>query len=264
MKTIVVPTDFSASAEHAALYAAQLAKTIEAAVLLLHVYQLPVTMNDFPVLLVSPDEMKRNTDEALRRAGEAAQKAAPDVTFETESRMGDVVDEINDVCANRELVALVTGTKDLSGFEKFLMGSTTLSIIKNCSFPVIAVPEKAALQPPSKVALAVDLLHSGDIPVQKIKDLARLFNAELQIVHVEEDGKQFTASDLPSALQGTAFHSLNEDDVAKGIQHFASQNGIDLVVVMPHKHNLYERPFFKGHTKGIINSASVPVMCIHP
>ncbi|HEX8315108.1 MAG TPA: universal stress protein [Flavisolibacter sp.] len=262
MKTIVVPTDFSVSAEHATLYAAQLAKTIRASVLLLHVYQMPVTMSDFPVLIVSADELKQNADEALRRAKEAAQKAMPDVTFEMESRMGDVAQEINDVCAGRELAVLVTGTKDLSGFEKFLMGSTTISIIKNCSFPVIAVPEKAPLRLPSKIALAVDLFHPEDIPVQKIKELVSLLNAELHVVHIEEDGRKLTANSLPPGLQEVTCHSLKEDDVTKGIQHFASENGIDLVMVMPHKHSFYERVFFKGHTQGIINAMPVPVMCI--
>ena len=74
MKTIVVPTDFSASAEHASIYAAELAKSINATVLLLHVYQMPITMSDFPVLIISAEELKNNADKGLQRAKEAAEK----------------------------------------------------------------------------------------------------------------------------------------------------------------------------------------------
>lgn len=262
MKTLLVPTDFSVSAEHATLYAVQLAKAMQARILLLHVYQLPIAMSDFPVMIVSADELKKNADEALKRAKEAAQKAAPDVVFEMESRMGDVVQEINDACENREVVALVTGTKDLSGFENFLMGSTTISLVKHCEHPVIAVPEKTALKRPSKIALAVDLEHRDEIPVQKINDLIIALQAELHVVHVEEDGRTLTEADLPAGLQLAGHHSLKEDDVTEGLQHFTERNGIDMVMVLPHKHNLYERLFFKGHTTGLINAMPVPVVAV--
>ncbi|HUC80531.1 MAG TPA: universal stress protein [Flavisolibacter sp.] len=262
MKTLLVPTDFSASAEHATQYAAQLARLIGANVLLLHVYQLPVTMTDFPVMLVSPDELKKNADIGLKRAKELAQAATPDVAFETESRMGDVVEEINEACTNREVAALITGTKDLSGFEKFLMGSTTFSLIKNTDLPVIAVPEKAPFKAPSKIALAVDLENRDEIPVQKINELVAAFSAALHVVHVETDGKQLQEATLPQGLAVAAYHSLNQEDVTKGIQQFAADQGIDMVMVLPHKHNLYERLFFKGHTQGLINAMPVPVVCI--
>jgi nucleotide-binding universal stress UspA family protein len=262
MKTIIVPTDFSTAAAHAALYAAGLAKGMHASVLLLHVYQLPVTMNDFPVMVVSTDEMKKNADAGLARVKEEVQKQVPDVRFETESRIGDVVQEIEDACAGRELVALVTGTKDMSGLERFLTGNTTLSIIKKCSYPVIAVPEGAAIKMPQRIALAVDLLHTDEIPVQKITTLVQELNAELHIVHVEQEGENISAEELPDGLHSATYHALKDEDVTKGIQHFVTEHNIDLVVVLPHKHNLYERIFFKGHTQGIIQSMPVPVLCV--
>jgi len=45
MKRILVPTDFSPAAENATAYAAQLARQIEASLVLLHVYQLPPYMH---------------------------------------------------------------------------------------------------------------------------------------------------------------------------------------------------------------------------
>ena len=259
MKTIVVPTDFSASAEHACLYAAQLAKSLNATVLLLHVYQMPVTISDFPVLIISAEELKNNADKGLGRVKEAAEKAMPGVKFETESRLGDVVEEIKDICSKREIVALVAGTKDKSGFEKFLLGDTALSIIKHCSLPVITVPGNAAIKFPDKIALAVD--DAENIPVEKIKKFIQLFGAQLHIVHVETGEKPLSVH-LPEALQDATYHSLKENDVAKGIHHFVEQNSIDLVLIFPHKHNLFERIFFKGHTKELISEMPVPVLCM--
>jgi len=262
MKTIVVPTDFSAAAEHATIYAAQLAKVVNASVLLMHVYQLPIAMNDFPVMIVSAEELKKNADEGLNRVKQNAARQAPDVQFESESRMGDVVDQINEVCEGREVVALVTGTKDLSGFERFLMGNTTLSIVKNSNYPVLAVPEGAATKVPIKIALAIDFLNTDEIPVEKITTLVQQLGAELHIIHVEEDDNAHSADALPAGLQTATYHSLKEDDVAEGIQQFVTNEQIDLLVVLPHKHSFYERLFTRQHTEGILRSTPVPVMCL--
>jgi nucleotide-binding universal stress UspA family protein len=262
MKTIVVPTDFSESAEHASLYAANLAKAVNATVLLLHVYQIPITMSDFPVWIVSVEELKRNADTALARAKEAVKKTVQGVLIETESRMGDVVEEIQEACAQREVATLVTGTKDHSGFERFLLGNTTLSIVKHSTFPVIAVPQEAGLHTPTKLALATDLLNVDEIPVQKITEVVSWLNAELHVVHVEMQGEKLTANNLPEGLKEATYHSLKEDDVTEGVQHFVKQNNIDLLLILPHKHTLYERLFLKGHTEGLIKAMPVPVMCL--
>jgi nucleotide-binding universal stress UspA family protein len=262
MKTIIVPTDFSTTAEHAALYAAELARAIDASVVLVHVYQLPITMSDFPVMVVSAEEMKNNADIALARIKEVVEKQVPGVRFETESRMGDVVQELEEICTGKDAVMLVTGTKDMSGFERFLTGNTTLSIVKKCTGPVIAVPESAVIKKPQRLALAVDLLQADEIPVQKITAFVQLLQAELHLVHVEQEGETTTLENLPGELKTATYHSLKEEDVTKGIEHFVKEHHIDMVVVLPHKHNLYERLFFKGHTKEFISSMPVPVLCI--
>ena len=262
MKTIMVPTDFSTAAEHAALYAAELAKAVNASVLLLHVYQLPVAMNDFPVMIVSAEEMKKNADTGLKRVKDEIQKKVPDVNFETESRMGDVVQEIEEACTGKELIALVTGTKEMGGFERFLTGNTTLSIVNKCSHPVIAVPEGTVIKKPGRLALALDLLHADEVPVEKITAFKEALGAELHVVHVEQEGQKNSSQSLPAGLANSVYHVLKEDDVAKGITHFVTAQNIDLLIVLPHKHNLYERIFFKGHTKELIESMPVPVLCI--
>ena len=80
-------------------------------------------------------------------------------------------------------------------------------------------------------------------------------------MHVETGGENSPVH-LPDTLKDATYHSLKEDDVAKGIHHFVEQNSIDLVLILPHKHNLFERVFFKGHTKELINEMPVPVLCI--
>jgi nucleotide-binding universal stress UspA family protein len=264
MNTIIVPTDFSAAAQHATAYAAQLAQKTDSSVLLLHVYQLPVPMTEFPVMMVSAGDLKQSADQGLQRALEEAQKTYAGVSFEKESRLGDIASEIEDACNERNPLAVVVGTKDLSGFERFIFGDTTLSLVKNLRYPVIAVPENATNGAPANIVLATDLLHAGDIPVSNIVAVAKVLDATLHVVHVEQTESKHYPDELMAAFTdvNASYHAIKEDNVAEGIKHYVEQNNIDMVVVLPHKHSLYERLFFRAHTPGILHTMPVPVMSI--
>ena len=264
MNTIIVPTDFSPAADNAVTFAGRLAQQLNATVLLLHVYQLPVPMTDYPVLMVTGDDLKKGADDGLIRAREAAQKSFPDVSFEIESRLGDVATEIEDAAKERNAFALVVGTKDLSGFERFLFGDTTISLIKNSSFPVIGVPESSTIGVPQNMVLATDFTNVDEIPTRTIAGIAGLLGANLHVVHVEEKESNYYPEELMAAFTdiNASYHAIKDDDVAEGLKHYVEQNSIDMVLVLPHKHNLYERLFFKGHTKGILHAMPVPVMSL--
>ena len=264
MNTIIVPTDFSPAAERATAYAAQLAKKVDASVLLLHAYQLPVPMTEYPVLLVNAEDLRKVTEDSLNRAREEAQRAAADVRFETESRLGDAVTEIEDVCKERNPVAVIVGVKQASGFDRMLFGDTTLSLVKHCTSPVIAVPETTTVGVPTNIVLATDLLNVDDIPAANIAAITNVLGANLHVVHVEQTESTLFPEDLMNAFAGVnaSYHPIKEDDVTEGLKRYVEQNNIDLVLVLPHKHNLYERLFFKGHTKGILHAMPVPVMSL--
>jgi nucleotide-binding universal stress UspA family protein len=264
MNTIIVPTDFSPAADNAVTFAGRLAQQLNATVLLLHVYQLPVPMTDYPVLMVTGDDLKKGADDGLNRAREAAQKRFTDVSFEIESRLGDVATEIEDAAKERNAFALVVGTKDLSGFERFLFGDTTISLIKNSSFPVIGVPESSTIGVPQNMVLATDFTNVDEIPTRTIAGIAELLGANLHVVHVEEKESNYYPEELMAAFTdiNASYHAIKDDDVAEGLKHYVEQNNIDMVLVLPHKHNLYERLFFKGHTKGILHAMPVPVMSL--
>ncbi|WP_121353102.1 universal stress protein [Flavisolibacter nicotianae] len=264
MNTILVPTDFSPAAAKATAYAAQLAKKVDASVRLLHAYQLPVPMTDYPVLMVTADDLKKVTEDSLQRAKEEGQKAAADVPFETESRLGDVVTEIDDVCKERNPVAVVVGVKQMTGFDRMLFGDTTLSLVKHCTVPVIAVPENTRVGVPTNVVLATDLLNAEEIPAANIAAIIAVLGANLHVVHVEQKESTHYPEELMKAFVGinASYHPIREDDVTEGLKRYVEQNNIDLVLVLPHKHNLYERLFFRGHTKGILHAMPVPVMSL--
>lgn len=260
MKTIVVATDFSAPAENAMLYAGQLASNINASVLLLHVYQIPVGMNDVPVLMVSTDELKTNAEAGLARAKETLEKHYA-VNIQTESRLGDVVDELQDVCRDVNPLLIVVGKHGASGVQQILFGSTSLSIIRHTTYPVIVVPGRFHNYHTQNAALAIDA-SVENLCIQKIKGLVDELKIQSHIIHVKhEKSASLQINKLVSELK-SQYTTIYSHEFVTGIESYIQENNIDLLIILPHKHNLVERLFFRTHTKELLKKISVPVMCI--
>lgn len=261
MKTIVVPTDFSPSADNAAYYAAQVAKKTGASVLLLHVYQMPVSMNEVPVMMIPAEELKAYADSALAKAKEDFAKKFPDVTVITESRLGNVIDEINDACTKLNVFAVVMGKQGTSGIEKFIVGSTALSVVRHCTHPVITVPAFFTNRKIEKIAFATDL----DEPVlllPKISAFVKQLSASLHVIHVrikKETASAEALTNLFSELQ-PVFHLIDEPNFFHGIQSYVHKNNIDMLIILPHKHSLLERIFFKTHTTELVEELDIPIV----
>ena len=65
MKLIIVPTDFSPLADNALKYAMDLASAMDGSIMLLNVYQLPISFSEVPMVTISVDELKKISEEKL-------------------------------------------------------------------------------------------------------------------------------------------------------------------------------------------------------
>jgi nucleotide-binding universal stress UspA family protein len=261
MKTIVVATDFSAPAENAMLYAGQLASTIKSSVLLFHAYQVPVGMNDIPVLMISTDELKGNAEAGLARAKDLLNKNFASVDVQTESRLGDVVDELDDVCGKIDPLLIVVGKHGASGVQQMLFGSTSQSVIRNTTYPVIVVPDRFHNYGLKNAALAIDAFVEN-VCIQKLKALVTELNTQLHIVHVKQEKSASLPVDKLVAELKSKYSTVYDHEFVHGIESYIQNNNIDLLIILPHKHNLMERLFLRTHTKELLRKISTPVMCI--
>ena len=261
MNIIVVPTDFSPSADNAMKYAAELAQTVNASLLLVHVYQIPVSMSDVPVLMISAEELKVNADKGLERVRELLQKNYPSLDIKTDSRLGDVVEEIKAVCAEISPLLLVVGKHGASGMERLLFGSTTLSIIRHTAYPLIAVPDAISQFRLNRAALAADILGIG--PQQDfIEQFMSNVNAQLHIIHVHESGKESPGLKNLLPHLNPVHKTIRNEEFVHGIERYVKSNNIDLLIILPHKHSVIERLFFKTHTTELIQKIQIPILCI--
>jgi len=274
MKTIIVPTDFSPAATNAMNFAVDMALGINASILLLHVYQVPVSMTDVPVVLVSADELRKSSEEKLEELKQSINHiASGKLKIYTEAKLGDVVDELEELCKHVQPFAVVMGTKGASGIERILFGSTTLTTIRHLTWPVIVVPPgKEYGKGIKKIGFACDFRQVVEsTPVQFIRQMVNEFNAELHIMNVDYQNKHFKPETPEQSLMlhtlfedlNPSYHFISNPDIEDGLNEFAEKNNLDLLITIPKKHKLLEGLFKASSTKQMVTQSHVPVMCVH-
>jgi len=274
MKTIIVPTDFSPIATNAMNFAADMATNINASLLLLHVYQIPVSMTDVPVVMASTEELKKSSELKLQEIKDTlTHTTSGKIKIYSEARLGDVSDELEEVCKRIEPFAVIMGTRGATGVERILFGSTALTAIRHLKWPVIVVPPgKEYGTGIKKIGFACDFDKVVEsTPIQFIKNMVKEFGAELHVLNVDYEGKHFKPGTPEESLMlhtllqdlNPSYHFINHADVEDGINEFVDRNNIDLLITIPKKHKLLDGLFKKSSTKQLVTQSHVPVMCVH-
>lgn len=274
MKTIIAPTDFSPVSLNAVNFAADMAVSIDASLLLFNAFNIPVSYADVPVVLVSVDELKKGSESALEELKKKIiHVTSGKIKVYTEARMGNTVDELEELCKKIQPFSVVMGAKGASGIEKILFGSTALTAIRHLTWPVICVPPgKEYGKGIKKIGFACDFRQVlTNTPVQFIKQIVNEFKAELHVLNVDYNNKYF-GPDTPeqsfllhNLLEEVKpnYHFINNADIEDGINEFAETNNLDLVIAIPKKHKLLEGLFKPSSTRQLIFQSHIPVMCMH-
>jgi nucleotide-binding universal stress UspA family protein len=271
MKTIIAATDFSRSASNAVVYAADMALTINANLLLLHVYQYPVNYGEAAVI-VNIDDIRKDAERLIEDLKyELEQKTSGKMSIETETREGAFFHELAELCGEVKPYAVVLGSQGSTAAERFFFGSQAVHTMKHLKWPVITVPPEAKFTTVNKIGFACDFEKVVDTtPIEEIKLLVNDFHATL---HVLNTGKQQTYNpnlvfqsgmmqELLADLK-PEYHFINDKDIDEGTIRFAEENQVDLLVVLPKRHSLAEKLVHKNHTRQFVLHSHVPVMALH-
>ncbi len=273
MKTIVAPTDFSAISLNAVNYAADMACIIGTELSLIHVCAVPMAFSEVPISYNIAETVKNAENRINSLKEKMIYRTGERIKIHTEVKQGDVVLEIDDYCASVNPYAVVMGSESADAFERFLFGGKTISAIKQLSLPVIVVPPEVKFASIKKIGLACDFKKILDtIPVKEIKSMVDEFHAELHVLHVSaESGDSFNPEteeeagwfhEVMEELR-PIYHFINGNDIEKGLNEFAENNKMDMLIVVPKKHSLLGKIFQPSHTKQLVLHTHVPVMAIH-
>lgn len=275
MKNILIPTDFSATAKNAALYALHLAKQVKANhVVLYNAYQQPLVADPTmaPVELIDFNELKNISDTGLEHFKAFVQAEAPGINITTVGEYAILADGLVDVCDKYAIDAMVMGVTGGSGFDEVFLGSTAVEVAKAATVPVIIVPPGVAFTEIKSILFACDFNQVVETtPIAPIKAILNETGAKLFVLNIDHANKHFTPeTPFESLMLDTLLHGYNPEyhfadshDFIDGINNFATEKDIDLIITIPKKHNLFERLFKHSHTKQLAFHSHIPLMVVH-
>ncbi|HEX8676592.1 MAG TPA: universal stress protein [Segetibacter sp.] len=280
MKTVLVPTDYSASAKNAALYAINLASQLHVGkIILYNAYLAPPVITEHGIMptgttpFLDVETLREISNTGMEHFEQSIKRfCPPGIKIEKRTEYASLESEVNNVCKKTNAELIVMGITGTSKIEEVLIGSTALSVIKNTKVPVIVVPPEARYTSVRNVMLACDYKKVVETtPVQPIKSILDATNAVLHVANVYKNdkeiasGKTYQQELLRSLLKEYKphFHFIHNEDFTAAINDFVDANNIDLIITIPKKHGFFEGLFKESHTKKLAFHSHVPLMYIH-
>jgi universal stress protein A len=144
-KTILVPHDFSSSANHALAVARDEAKAHGSKILVLHVIELPSQFSANSVIMPDATGAPINVkDYAVQQAqahlADLAARLAKDGTpITTFIRVGRPTEEITQFVTENAVDLIIMGTHGRTGLAHMLLGSVTERVVRTSTAPVLTI-----------------------------------------------------------------------------------------------------------------------------
>jgi nucleotide-binding universal stress UspA family protein len=273
MKTILFPTDFSSNATHASLYAAMLARRLNAKIVLLHSYAVP---------MVSVNEMAYDVEFSFLESEKIAQKdlavftenfikdtklSAERVTQRVE--VGLLVDSISSVIKSSSIDMIVMGTEGANNSFDQWLGTNTQDIIASVHCPVWVIPENATLTYPTNIMYAADFKENEIAATNQVLEFAQYLVATCNVVHIHEyyDYKserimKEMIADLEKEFKGNdiTFKNFHRQDIVKALENYIKTHKPDVLAMAVHEKSFLSNLFFTSISKHFIQEAKLPML----
>ena len=272
MKLIIVPTDFSPTADNAMKYAMDMALAMGAKIMLVNMYEIPISFSEVPLVTVSVEQLHKMSQEKLNELKHNIDTiTAGKIHVYTESRLGNVSEEVEKICDTLDPYAVVMGTRGVSGVGQLFLGSNSMAVIEKIETPVFIVPPGVRFKPFRKIGLATDMENvSENIPVATIRELVNFFNADLHVLNVDYRERHVTSYTTEESLKlGTmladmhpVYDMVENKDVEQGLNDFTERNNVDLLITVPKKRHFFEKILEQSTTRKLIYHTMIPLLCI--
>ncbi len=273
MKTILVPTDFSKIAENAMDYAVEIAKVFKAKLILIHAYHIPVATTQMAAMLPL-HEIERNIELDLKKLKKRIQKhSGKSQVVDCIHKYGFAVDEIRSFIQSNPIDLLIIGMQGAGYLTEKIMGNTASALLKEAGCPILAIDKMVKYKPIKTILFASDLRPVLDTNVYSLMTkIALLFKASISILHVSNFDHQkisverdIEKTKLDRLLSDTphAFYDVTNDDIIEGINEFAKEKGLDIVVMLPRKHTLLGGFLNEPNVKRMIFNTKAPLLALN-
>ena len=274
MKTILYATDYSQNSVAGLLYAHTLCFKLKAKLLVLHVFDEPMSLATKVSLayLKKEQELYEMHQMKLEAFCYEHLKDGPIIdrqviAIENRSSTDGILEAI--VTHSPDMV--VVGTKGGSALKEFLLGSTAIGLIKKAPCSVLTVPENTTPTPPHTLVYATDFEDADIFAIRQLVKIAKPFKAAIKIVHITtkaEYEKHRQVEWLKKMLEQNVnykpmgFERIFSEDISKELQAYIERSDVSLLGMLEREDSSLVRKFFhKDLVIAMESYLSIPLLC---
>jgi nucleotide-binding universal stress UspA family protein len=271
MKTILIPTDFSDHAANAVNYAAALASHINARLILVHAIALEVIEVPGNPFVRHPDSrLEIYYNDILEHQAKQLHIHYPKLKIESRCVHGTIHTVLNELIREHQADLVVMGTRGANSFLKKLIGTNTVSVIKEALCPVLVIPANSRYHQIKNIAYASDFETKQYPFLKQLVQFTEPLNAAVYIFNVKSDeqldlvGDNQILHEINRHFPGNnfSFAQLQDGDVVDGINHFVIENQIDLLAVCVHKPDILEKIFHTSVSQELAFESAIPLLAL--
>ena len=270
MKKILIPTDFSETAEYALKVAAQIARKNDSEIILLHMLELPHQAGDaigsghnIPELMFFKNAAIKKLEDLMEEDFLDGINVSEIIQFEM------AFDGIMKISEKNGVDLIVMGSHGASGFKEMFIGSNAEKVVRNSDVPVLIIKKEQANFQVDDFVFASDFTDEIKKPFEKVVEFANRFDATLHLVMITTPNN-FKSTPIAHEIM-TSFaanfkinkyetHIYNETNVEKGILNFADSIGADLIGMSTHGRKGLSHFFNGSISEDLVNHSSLPVV----
>jgi len=278
-KKILIPTDFSETADLALEHAVFMAKLLDAEITLLHVVSTFAFRVNLPEANVDESQNAKLSGAIGSRLSQIASAVMEQsgVKVNTLITSGRIREEVVRIAEEIDADVIIVGTHGVSGLKEFFMGSNAFRIVSEAACPVLSVQRSANKIGFKNIVIPIDNSFHSREKVSLSVRMAKSYDAELHICglrshdHQDEDinakfrMKMKQVEDFCKEKEiRYSMTTLFCSNIAKATMDFANEKNADLIIIM-NEQEVNSTGFFMGpYAQQLVNHSSLPVLSIRP
>lgn len=275
MKKILFPTDFSHAADNAFVHALEFAKILNAELVLLHTFELPVYDNQFfpenyAVLFNSLQlsEFEMFKDEIPKLHAIAEKLHLDHIKMSHRLMDGNLLFNIKKAIEEENIDFIVMGTNGATGWEAFFLGSNTGSVLSAVDLPVLSVPLDSKFKKIETIGFTTRYRNKDKKALKEVLKIAKKTHAKVKCLYVKtmnSDVSNATIKEWEEEFAGEPilFSIIPTDDVQDTILDFVLFKDIDVLAMLTYKRNFFVELFNPSLTQKFSNRLNIPILAMH-
>ncbi len=268
-ETILIPVDFSDQSMIALEQSYNIARYANARITLLHVITGKIKSDDTDA--ITQESLDSLTDKLNRLSQVVTEESGLECSFTIEH--GKIVPVILDVAKSINARFIFVGSRKLS------FGPITMRLIKEAPCPVVSIKGKFHRRGCKRIILPLDLTKDTTKKVEMTAELAKYFNAEVDVVSAYSPHKDFKLIKLRLLIEQVEAYFVNKsivcttklldvgtkiDIISKNLLDYADDENGDLLVIMIQQEMQIKEKIIGSLARKVIMGSNIPILCLKP